>query len=373
MTLPTDAEDWLTLSFLPGLGCAHINRLVQSAGTVGKALEQLAERVDPAGRGGCGPVAFDRRQIAMARDRACRELAELSRIGGFVLTQSCSDFPASLRAIPDPPALLSCRGDLTCLQQPVVAIVGSRAATEYGRRASGWLAAELAAMGVTVVSGVASGIDAAAHRGVLTAGGLTVGVLGCGLDVVYPRTHGDLYRDIADHGVLFSEYALGAPPEGFRFPVRNRIISGLAAGVVVVEATERSGSLITARLALDQGREVFAVPGRIDSPRSVGTHRLIQQGAHLVHAARDIVEVLGWDVVQVAASGETAGSFAPIPLDRRERELCAQLDVYPTDFDTLQRRTGLAAAELHGLLLLLELRGAVRQLPGQLYERVCLD
>jgi DNA processing protein len=163
-----------------------------------------------------------------------------------------------------------------------------------GRRIGTSLAAQLAALGITIVSGAAYGIDAAAHRGALAAGGGTVAVLGCGIDVVYPRAHADLFREIIDGGLLLSEYPLGTRPEGFRFPERNRIISGLVKGVVVVEATEKSGSLITARLGLDQGREVFAVPGRIDSPKSAGTHRLIQQGAHLVHTVADILEGLSW-------------------------------------------------------------------------------
>ena len=372
MVLPADAEDWLTLTFLPGLGCVHINRLIQEAGSAANALEQLAKPAVIPGRGARSGLRFDLRQIATARRRASEEMKALSRLDATLLPQSSPEFPASVGVIPDPPVLLYCQGDVACLRGPVVAMVGSRSSTEYGRRVSARLAAELATLGVTVVSGVASGIDAAAHRGVLEAGGRTVGVLGCGLDVVYPRNHADLYREIAGHGALLSEYALGTPPEGFRFPVRNRIISGLAQGVVVVEATERSGSLITARLALDQGREVFAVPGRIDSPKSVGTHRLIQQGAHLAQTVQDIAEVLCWDGAK-ASMGEGKARMEAVPLDHREQELIAHLDVYPTDIDTLLRRSGVPAAELHGLLLQLELKGAVRQQPGQLYERVRFD
>lgn len=368
MKLCADAEDWLALSFLPGLGCVQINRLVVETGSPGEVLRRLLHPQGGVGRGE-RTLSFDRREIAAARDRARQEIDHLARLDLSLLCPSCSQFPESLRAIPDPPVLLYYRGSLECLLRPVVAIIGSRAATEYGRRIAAWLAAELAALDITVVSGVASGIDASAHRGVLEAGGHTAGVLGCGIDVVYPRTHADLYREIAAHGVLLSEYALGAPPEGFRFPVRNRIISGLSRGVVVVEATEKSGSLITARLALDQGREVFAVPGRIDSPRSAGTHRLIQQGAHLVQTARDIVEVIAWGDSRISAEphGERPES---VQLDQRERELLAHLEVYPTDIDSLLRQSGFPAAELHALLLRLELKDLVRQLPGQRYERV---
>ncbi len=367
MKICADAEDWLTLSFLPGLGCVHINRLVLEAGSPGEALRRLLRSRDCAG-GGERVLVFDRRQLTAARDRARQEMDDLARLDVSLLSPACSQFPESLRTIPDPPVLLYYRGTLECLLRPVVAIIGSRAATEYGRRIGAWLAAELAAQDITVASGVASGIDASAHRGVIEAGGRTVGVLGCGIDVVYPRTHADLYREIAAHGVLFSEYGLGSPPEGFRFPVRNRIISGLSRGVVVVEATEKSGSLITARLALDQGREVFAVPGRIDSPRSAGSHRLIQQGAHLVQTVRDIVEVIAWGDPHIPPVRHRQRS-EPVPLGERERALLAHLDVYPTDIDSLSRQSGFPAAELHALLLQLELKGAVRQLPGQLYER----
>lgn len=367
MQLCADAEDWLALTFLPGLGCVHINRLVLEAGSPGEALRRLGRRRDCAGRGECAR-SFDRRQLTAARDRARQEMDDLSRLDFSLLSPACSQFPESLRAISDPPVLLYYRGRLECLLRPVVAIIGSRAATEYGRRIGAWLAAELAGLDITVVSGVASGIDASAHCGVLEAGGRTVGVLGCGIDVVYPRAHADLYRKIAVHGVLLSEYALGSPPEAFRFPVRNRIISGLSRGVVVVEATEKSGSLITARLALDQGREVFAVPGRIDSPRSAGTHRLIQQGAHLVQAVRDIVEVIAWGDPHIPLERQGERS-EPVQLGERERELLAHLEVYPSDIDSLLRQSGFPVAELHALLLRLELKGAIRQLPGQLYER----
>jgi DNA processing protein len=198
-------------------------------------------------------------------------------------------------------------------------------------------------------------------------------VLGCGVDVVYPRSHAGLFREMVDHGLLVSEYPLGTPPEGFRFPARNRIISGLVKGVVVVEATEKSGSLITARLALDQGREVFAVPGRIDSPKSVGTHRLLQQGAHLVQTVEDILEGLSW-ADSASRPVRQQREMDPILLvTPRERLLLDHLDTYPRDIDTLVRMTDFAIIELHALLLQLELKGLVRQLPGQQYERLASD
>ncbi|NLB07392.1 MAG: DNA-protecting protein DprA, partial [Desulfobulbaceae bacterium] len=245
-----------------------------------------------------------------------------------------------------------------------------RAASDYGRRVAALLAGDLAAQGLTVVSGAAYGIDAAAHRAALVAGGRTAAVLGCGVDVAYPRTHADLLREIADQGVLLSEYPLGTRPEGFRFPARNRIISGLVQGVVVVEATEKSGSLITARLALDQGREVFAVPGRIDSPKSTGAHRLIQQGARLVQTVQDILDELSWEGRLAAPVPAMAPDAPRARLAPGEQSLLDSLDTYPRDIDTLVRQTGLPVGEIHALLLQLELSGLVRQLPGKLYERV---
>jgi DNA processing protein len=360
LTLCAHAEDWLTLSFLPGLGCVLIGRLVDETGGPVEALAQLA--------GGCGRrdrpgrPRFDRGQLDAARQRAQRELDLLTRAGISLIACTCPAFPEPLRSIADSPVLLSCRGDLDCLGQPAVAVIGSRAASDYGRRVAAMLAGEL-------VSGAAYGIDAAAHRGALAAGGRTAAVLGCGVDVAYPRTHADLLREIAGQGVLLSEYPLGTRPEGFRFPARNRIISGLVQGVVVVEATEKSGSLITARLALDQGREVFAVPGRIDSPKSAGTHRLIQQGARLVQTVQDIFDELSWEN-RLAAPAPAQAALPGPALDPGALSLLDNLDTYARDIDTLVRRTGLPVGEIHALLLQLELCGLVRQLPGKLYERV---
>ncbi len=361
------AADWLTLSFLPGLGCTLINRLVECLGSPGAVLAAKGElgMID-----GVGPrlqaLLRDSGQVSQARQRATLELKRIEQVKGKLLTPDT--FPPLLRAIADNPALLWCRGDDQWLHRPAVAVIGSRAASDYGRRSAAALAAGLAEAGYAVISGAAYGIDAAAHRGALNAGGGTIAVLGCGVDVVYPRTHAELYTDIIAGGLLLSEYPLGTTPEGFRFPARNRIISGLAQGVVVVEATEHSGSLITARLALDQGREVFAVPGRIDSPKSAGTHRLIQQGAHLVHTVADIHEHLSWSGSLRAMP--VRPSPAAVPITDLERQVLDSLDSYPRDIDTIVRQTGLCLVDLHGLLLQLELKGLVRQLPGQQFERV---
>ncbi len=367
---PSAALDWLTLTFLPGLGCGLINRLVDAFGSPAAVLAggDAVRRVR-----GCGPrlaaLLADRSRIARARDRAGQVLASLHPRGISLVCRDDPAFPALLRSIDDPPVVLFCRGDLAVLAATTVAMVGSRAATSYGRRCSSTLARDLAGQGITVVSGLAHGIDAAAHRGALEGGGATVGVLGCGIDVVYPRDHARLYDEVAAAGAVISEYPPGTRPDGFRFPARNRIIAGLAHGVVVVEATLRSGSLITARLALDQGREVFAVPGRIDSGRSAGPHRLIQQGAHLVRSAGDVALELGLFPPRPEKAGADAGPAPPHGPGRDQRRLLSLLDVYPRDIDTIIRASGLAADRVHALLLELELAGLVRQLPGQRYER----
>jgi DNA processing protein len=369
-----DAEDWLTLSFLPGLGCSLMHRLVQEAGSPGAVLHNAGRLRKVVGVGPrIAAVLNDAAQVSIARKRMQHELSQLERQHISLLTLSSSQYPDSLRAIADSPVLLYYRGNLGWLDRPAVAIIGARTATEYGKRISAQLAAELAQNGITIVSGAAYGIDAAAHRATLQADGGTVAVLGCGVDVTYPRSHAKLYQDIRERGLLLSEYSLGTPPEGFRFPARNRIISGLVAGVVVVEATERSGSLITARLALDQGREVFAVPGRIDSPKSAGTHRLIQQGACLVHSISDILEGLSWNGAVSLPGVECGKANGDSPLTRQEQLLFDSLDVYPRDIDSIVRMTGLAIVEIHALLLQLELKGLVRQLPGQQYERLTMS
>lgn len=374
MSLCSDAEDWLTLSFLPGFGCNLINRLVQEVGTPGVVLRAGTPLKNIPG---VGPrlleLLANGHQVATARQRAQRELDQLAARNVSLLSLSSSEYPDSLRSLPDSPVLLYFSGNLGWLTHPAVAIIGARTATEYGRRISSMLAAELAAMGITIVSGAAYGIDAAAHRGALQAGGGTAAVLGCGVDVVYPRSHARLFREIIDNGVLLSEYPLGTPPEGFHFPARNRIISGLVKGVVVVEATEKSGSLITARLALDQGREVFAVPGRIDSPKSAGTHKLIQQGAHLVHTAADILDGLSWGNGSRILPQKLENMSGDLFVSLQERQLLDCLDIYPRDIDTIGRMTNFAIDELHILLLQLELKGLVRQLPGQQYERLATD
>jgi DNA processing protein len=310
----------------------------------------------------------DLAQVQVFRKRAMQEIENVAGRNCQVVCPADNSYPARLLDIADPPVALFCQGDMECLEKSAVAIVGSRAATTYGKRVSFELARELARQGICVVSGMAMGIDGEAHAGALAGGGVTIGVLGCGVDVVYPQQHGALFKEVAVRGLLMSEYPLGTGPDGFRFPERNRIISGVSLGTVVVEASLKSGSLITARLALDQGREVFAVPGRIDSVKSQGTHRLLQQGAKLVNSVDDILEEL--DMAGMLHHSGVAGSSAvqPVELQEDEKHLLSCLEVYPVTIDELVRESGYDAAAIFQILLCLELKGVVRQLPGQQYE-----
>ena len=251
--------------------------------------------------------------------------------------------------------------------------MGSRAATHYGKDIAEQMAGSLSRQGFTIISGLALGIDTAAHNGALAAEGKTIAVLGCGLDIVYPPSNHNLYKSIASAGAVVSEYPLGTKPDSFRFPARNRIISGLSLGIVVVEAANRSGSLITASHALEQGREVFAVPGRIDSVKSAGTHTLLQQGAKLVHSINDIVEEFPAAVFQQRvkdSAGEKEEQVFFENLSQEEAELFRFIEVYPRTFDEIVKESGFAAQQTNELLLFLELKGMVQALPGKSYQRV---
>src|SRR2546422_10070304 len=292
--------------------------------------------------------------------------------GKGVATLDLADehYPAWLRTIPDPPPVLYCDGSMEPGDRQAVAIVGSRQATPYGLRVTDALARELSALGFTIVSGFARGIDAAAHRAALASGGRTVAVLGCGLDVDYPSGHASLRTEIAGSGAVLTEFAPGTAPFATNFPRRNRIISGLALGVVVVEAAEDSGSLITARLAVEQGREVFAVPGSIDAPTSRGPHGLLKQGAKLVETVDDIVEELLPQLdrpLQTLKSEPIAALPEHVELSPSERTVLDLISREPLHLDDLTERSRLTTPAVAGILLGLELKALVKQLPGQRY------
>jgi DNA processing protein len=269
-----------------------------------------------------------------------------------------------LAQIPDPPPVLYVRGELAPEDDWSVAIVGSRKATSYGREVTRRLAGDLARNGVTVVSGMARGIDGIAHRTALEAGGRTIAVLGSGLDVIYPAEHRSLAREIARHGAVVSDYPLGTKPEASNFPPRNRIISGLSLGTIVIEAGFRSGALITADFALDHGREVFAVPGSILSPGSAGCNRLLRDGAHVLTEARDVLEVLHLDQVPEKQAARLA-----LPENPVEAALFESLSAEPRHLDAVVRSSGIPVEVVSSTLVMMELKGMVRQVGSLQYVR----
>lgn len=274
-------------------------------------------------------------------------------------------YPAALRVIPVPPQTLYMRGSMQDGDRRAVAIVGSRRASPYGIAVAEWLGRELARCGVTVVSGLARGVDAAGHRGALEGGGRTIAVLGCGVDVAYPPEHRQLMLQIVDAGAVISEFPPGTPPLKFHFPRRNRVISGLSLGVVVVEGREDSGAVITSDFALEQGREVFAVPGPIFTQGSALPHRLLQQGAKLVSRVEDILDELRLPKPSPAAAASPA-------LEGREASVYAQLSLDPVHLDDLARSCGMPVAEVGRILLMFELRGLVCALAGQRFVRAAV-
>jgi DNA processing protein len=359
-------EEWLTLYFTPGLGTAGCKKLVDWFGSPERALK--ASRKELSELKGLREKGLD--SLRDAEPRRAAEM-ELRRAHGLGLTIICLDdqeYPEWLRHIPNQPVILYIKGDPTALAEPGISIVGSRAASSYGLQMAETLARQLASQGITVISGLAQGIDSAAHRGALKGGGRTVGVLGCGLDLIYPPENRDLFEIIPTSGALVSEYPLGTRPDGFRFPARNRIISGLSRGVVVVEASMKSGSLITAELALEQGREVFAVPGRADSLKSAGCHHLLQQGAKLVISAADIVGEFGaMQSAPIAAVPQLATSQAA-ELSAEEQTIMSGLEIYPKTIDEVINACGLPVEQVNELLLMLEIKGYCEVLPGRQYQ-----
>jgi DNA processing protein len=350
-------EDWLTLCLTPGLGSATIRRLLAAFGPPDQILHADAKSL---ARAAIPEVAAALKSGAAA-DAVERALEWASKPDRHVITLADDEYPRLLLEISDPPPLLYARGDLALLDRPALAIVGSRNATAQGLRNAEAFAEAFSAGGMTIVSGLALGIDTAAHRGGLANAGSTIAVLGTGIDVVYPRSNAPLCAEIAARGLLLSEYALGTPAAGHNFPRRNRLISGLARGCLVVEAALGSGSLITARVASEQGREVFAIPGSIHSPLSKGCHSLIKQGAKLVESAEDVLAELGGTLFPAQPTRiDSTGSG----------ELLTHMGFDPVDIDALCARAGLPAQAIAAELLRLELDGLVSTLPGGRYQRL---
>jgi DNA processing protein len=312
--------------------------------------------------------------MTMARSRPTTRIQSDTVDEIAVITRACDEYPAQLAAVPSAPETLYVRGRLVADDALAVAIVGSRRATPYGLEVAERLGAALGARGVTVVSGLARGIDSAAHRGALESGGRTIAVLGSGVDVIYPPENRRLAGRIVEAGAVVSQFAPGTRPLAYHFPERNRVIAGLALGVVVVEAAEKSGALITAGFAAELGREVLAIPGRVNSPESRGAHRLIQDGAALVQDADEVIAALParWQACVKEATGrEPRGGAAPAaPAERGDSgRVLAALGEDPVTIDDVIERSGVAAGRATALLLELELAGRVRQLDGKRFAR----
>lgn len=366
-----DILDWVSVSLVPGLGATGMARLVERFGGPDRVLQATAQE-----RSRVGGIRSEALQelcdAGRVRARGEQELSLLARIGGRAISVEDLFYPFLLAQISGVPQVLYTQGQAGWGDGCSVALVGSRAATSYGHRIAFTLGRDLAGFGVSVVSGLALGVDASAHAGALAAGGVTVAVLGCGLDVVYPRENEKLYGQIREQGLLVSEYPLGTRPEAFRFPARNRIIAGMSSAVVVVEAAKKSGSLITAEFALEEGREVFAVPGQVDSFKSAGAHWLLQQGARVALSGRDIVNELPGCIQMLTKRAESTENCA-IENTGRDSEGNALLDLiesYPMPRDLLIARSGLSPARVAELLLMFELDGLIELLPGGDLRRI---
>ncbi|MBX2999780.1 MAG: DNA-processing protein DprA [Caldilineaceae bacterium] len=352
---------WIAFNRVPGIGPARLTALLESCGTVEQAWRAPIQQLKASG--------LDRRTLEnLLTVRRTLDLeAEWQRLiesGVAILTWDDADYPHNLRQTPHPPPVLYVRGELQPVDSCAVAVVGTRRASAYGREVAHTLACELARNGVTVVSGLALGVDAIAHQSAADAGGRTLAVLGSGVDQVYPASNRSLAEAILRHGAIISEYPLGTKPEANNFPPRNRIISGLSLCVVVVEAGERSGALITAKFAAEQGREVFAVPGSILHPGSLGCNQLIQNGAMPLLSVTDVLDLL--DLERVSAQSEMRTTVAADP---GEAKVLSYLSAEPKHVDEIVQELTLVASQVTGLLTMMELKGLVRQVGPMRYVR----
>jgi DNA processing protein len=350
---------WVGFNIVRGIGPTRLRALLDYFGDVERAWHAPGEELRRAG--------LDRRSLEnLLAARAVRdldqELEKVAAVGAHLLTWESPGYPRLLREISDPPPVLYVKGMITEEDAWAVAVVGTRRASPYGREVTRRLTTVLARSGITIVSGLARGIDAEAHWATLRAGGRTIAVLGCGIDQVYPPEHRKLAEEVIAHGALVSDYPLGTRPEGSNFPPRNRIISGLSLGVLVTDAGVRSGALITADFAAEQGRDVFAVPGSILARGCAGTNALIRDGAKVVLGPEDILEELNLTMV-----AEQAEARQVLPADATEAALLARMSAEPTHVDELRQQVGLPIAQVTSTLALMELKGMIRQVGGMKY------
>jgi DNA processing protein len=363
------AEDffyWLALNLTSGVGSTLFKRLLDRFKTpeaVFRAPVKELLKIE-----GLGEKVAEEIRKGPLEKAVEKELKLLKEIGGTIITLEDEAYPERLKAIYDPSPLLYVRGELKKEDALAISIVGSRKTSPYGRWITEKVSQDLARHGVTIVSGMARGIDSVAHWGAISGGGRTLAVLGCGVDVIYPRENRNLFGQIIDHGAILSEFPMGSPPEGSHFPKRNRMISGLSLGVVVVQADTGSGSLITAGYALEQGREVFAIPGNVGAEGSRGTNQLIKEGAKLVESSEDILE----EILPQWRRGKETTQKAESPgrdLPEGERALYELLGETPLHIDAIIRESRLEPGRVSSLLLNLELKGLISQWPGKCFSK----
>ena len=360
-----DLKYWVAFSRIPSIGTVRMRVLQSAFATLREAWEAPAPALKAAGLTANVLQQVTARRPAIDPDG---EMEQLDKAGVKAITWHNDEYPAALKEIYDPPPVLFYKGGFTPEDVCGVAVVGTRRASAYGREACAALVRDLATAGVTIVSGLARGIDGIAHNSALEAGGRTIAVMGAGVDVIYPSDHKQLAQRIAETGALLSEYPLGVRPDSRHFPRRNRLLSGLSLGVLVVEAPMDSGVMHTVRYALEQGRDVFAVPGSIFSPTSLGTNRLVQDGAKLITDAADILEEL--NVTRLEQQPILPG-FSPMPTPEGvEAEVLQHIGAEPIHIDEVRRQTALPVANVSSMLSLLEIKGLVKQVGGMRYIRV---
>ncbi len=351
------------LSGIDGIGPAAFLRLIEKFGSAAAVFALSVEKLvssEVVNHNLAGKIVFTK-DWEMLSDKFQKTIPP----GAETIALTEKAYPSKLKNIPDPPSLLYYEGDISIFERPTLAVVGSRRPTDYGLRLTSRIVAELAEAGVVIISGLAYGIDGTAHQAALEAGGLTAAVFGCGLDIIYPSGHKALAQRIIHSGCLVSEFPRGTRPERFNFPVRNRIVAGLADGVLVVEAGQKSGALVTARLALDQGRDVMAVPGAVDSELSYGPNALIKQGAVTVTSAQDIFDNFGWH----RATAAREPGYDLTKLSKDELTIFEILSVQPVHLDEIGRKSNLGPGKTAEALLNLELKGFIMRKPGNFVVR----
>jgi DNA processing protein len=360
---------WLALERVPGIGPLSIARLIKAFGSPEKALQASREKIRQAGL--TQRAAENIASSNVANEKILKDIETLRDIGAHVITRWDPNYPENLQEIYDPPALLFVRGEFSAQDVNAVAVVGTRNPTHYGVEITQAITRDLVRAGITIVSGLARGIDTAAHWAALRDGGRTIGVLGCGIDVCYPKENKELVDHMAQNGAVISEFRPSISPLATNFYRRNRIVSGLSRGTLVVEAAPRSGSLITAAHAIDQNREVFALPGSVLNKRSWGPHHLLKEGAALVESAEDIISALFGPANKTALSMHRQMELEELrDLSETGKAVFEAIDLDPVHIDSLCETLGIDAGRLSGVLLELELQGLIRQHPGKMFSRM---